>query len=629
MYLCFDDVRQAASAIDEVLMARNHWETEFVSFNEYSQGAGHFFDGQVIFTAEFVGQISQVDTEDAHFAVQNAINKFGDVLAQSEIGQSSNKMQYRVEYYQISSAHKAIAELSGQTPRVQNVRYNNSIIHLVLQLTLPQDWIITAKEMEDPIEAVVKAKLSFSNLKKSDEVIHSPSGRTAWTQGENGEPVLEKSNLNSSMAVALRRPMMPPPHNKSWHSNGSPTYHRHGNQWLMSSADIYIDDIEQGVDVRTTIMLRNIPNSWTYLDLKERIDPFVFGRYDFSYLRFDFGSSTNVGYGFINLLEASDIIPLYRGLIEQFWVQKPGGAWSGKKAHLSYATMQGIDTLIDKFRNSAIMDEFHGFCPKMWYTDRDVNDWETGTESSNTSNSQLTMYGGPHIITRSMVGTCRPFPPPDNETKHRRSNNNATTMGLYPPLHLRGPDGPYRGGSNFDWGTTHQMMDDFRNQFGGGGFPNGAFFVPMPPQIMAGYGGFANNQYPHGQPPRNQFHQNQYLHHGGNGYGGNGYGKNYHNSSGNGYSNNNYHHHGGSVQYGNNYQHHNGYDNAANHYQQSGGRGRRGGRGGRGRGGRGGPRGGFVSNDARVPRTFDYDGQSMDGQNTGGFNELGGKIYST
>ena len=49
--------------------------------------------------------------------------------------------------------------------------------------------------------------------------------------------------------------------------------------------------IEAGVDVRTTVMLRNNPNRVQFEDLKDFLDDTSYGHYDFSYLRIDFTKS--------------------------------------------------------------------------------------------------------------------------------------------------------------------------------------------------------------------------------------------------------------------------------------------------------------------------------------------------
>ncbi|CAK7203559.1 hypothetical protein SEUCBS139899_006293 [Sporothrix eucalyptigena] len=64
-----------------------------------------------------------------------------------------------------------------------------------------------------------------------------------------------------------------------------------------------VNRIRDGVDVRTTIMLRNIPNKVDQRMLKAIIDESSWGKYDFMYLRIDFANDCNVGYAFINFAD--------------------------------------------------------------------------------------------------------------------------------------------------------------------------------------------------------------------------------------------------------------------------------------------------------------------------------------
>ncbi|KJZ75986.1 hypothetical protein HIM_04442 [Hirsutella minnesotensis 3608] len=77
-----------------------------------------------------------------------------------------------------------------------------------------------------------------------------------------------------------------------------------------------IHRIRDGIDVRTTIMLRNIPNKVDQAMLKRIIDESSWGKYDFMYLRIDFANDCNVGYAFINFVDPLDIIVTVQGTNE-------------------------------------------------------------------------------------------------------------------------------------------------------------------------------------------------------------------------------------------------------------------------------------------------------------------------
>lgn len=108
-------------------------------------------------------------------------------------------------------------------------------------------------------------------------------------------------------------------------------------------------------------MLRNIPNKVDQAMLKSIVDESSFGRYDFMYLRIDFSNDCNVGYAFINFVDPMDIIEFVLARSNQKWHRFK----SDKVAEVSYATIQGRDCLIQKFRNSSVMLEPPHYRPKV------------------------------------------------------------------------------------------------------------------------------------------------------------------------------------------------------------------------------------------------------------------------
>ncbi|KAH8598070.1 RNA recognition motif 2-domain-containing protein [Bisporella sp. PMI_857] len=197
------------------------------------------------------------------------------------------------------------------------------------------------------------------------------------------------------------------PHRNSRHANDANCHH---NQ-------VEVIAIRLGHDVRTTVMLRNIPNRLTQAQLKVIVDMSSFGKYDFMYLRIDFSNGCNVGYAFINFLDPLDIIE------------------SDKVAEVSYATIQGRDCLIQKFRNSSVMLEPPHCRPKLFYT---LHDGE-------------------------LAGEEEVFPASDNASKLKRSCENAEHVGLFAPngggSHARDEQRRRRG--LYDRGTSLAEREEF------------------------------------------------------------------------------------------------------------------------------------------------------------------------
>ncbi|KAL2132669.1 hypothetical protein VTI74DRAFT_3539 [Chaetomium olivicolor] len=193
-----------------------------------------------------------------------------------------------------------------------------------------------------------------------------------------------------------------------------------------------VNRIRDGIDVRTTIMLRNIPNKVDQAMLKRIVDESSWGKYDFMYLRIDFANDCNVGYAFINFVDPLDIIDFVNARGNQRW----NCFKSDKVAEISYATIQGKDCLVQKFRNSSVMLEAPHYRPKLYYT-------------SNGPRPEL-------------AGHEEPFPEPDNQSKMKRSCENAEHVGLFTPSsgqHFR--DEQRRRRSQFDRGTRLAALEEY------------------------------------------------------------------------------------------------------------------------------------------------------------------------
>ncbi|KAI7873006.1 RNA recognition motif 2-domain-containing protein [Spinellus fusiger] len=131
---------------------------------------------------------------------------------------------------------------------------------------------------------------------------------------------------------------------------------------LSSVNDFDINPIVSGKDVRTTFMIRNIPNKYTQQMLIECIDATHKNTYDFLYLRIDFKNKCNVGYAFINFIDVKSVISFANEHVGKRWNRFN----SEKRCTLSYANIQGKEALVNKFRNSNIMEENEAYRPKIF-----------------------------------------------------------------------------------------------------------------------------------------------------------------------------------------------------------------------------------------------------------------------
>jgi hypothetical protein len=155
----------------------------------------------------------------------------------------------------------------------------------------------------------------------------SPTGRTAWAVDNKGKVMAVPGQRQLPKCVSIKtgvsltpvprhmRGSDPSPHTPasvipgitygprsgSWPSTHAPSKsvpHRRNRLPDIGPNRIDVDRIQGGIDVRTTIMIRNIPNEMNFEQFKSVLDKVCFGRYDFVCLRFDFIRRTNAEYAF-------------------------------------------------------------------------------------------------------------------------------------------------------------------------------------------------------------------------------------------------------------------------------------------------------------------------------------------
>jgi len=108
-------------------------------------------------------------------------------------------------------------------------------------------------------------------------------------------------------------------------------------------------------DVRTTVMMRNIPNAYTSESFVELFNAHGFlGRYDFVYLPIDFRTGVNLGYAFVNFVTHKDA-ELFKVCFHgfyQWFCQSP------KVCDVSWTDPhQGLREHVERYRNSPVMHE--------------------------------------------------------------------------------------------------------------------------------------------------------------------------------------------------------------------------------------------------------------------------------
>jgi len=122
-----------------------------------------------------------------------------------------------------------------------------------------------------------------------------------------------------------------------------------------------LDAVENGMDTRTSLMVRNIPNKYTQQMLLTEFTENDHGPgvIDFFYLPIDFKNRCNRGYAFINFVDYHDILNFHRQYYGQHWRTFN----SDKICDITYARIQGKAAMLKRFENSALMEKDEEYKP--------------------------------------------------------------------------------------------------------------------------------------------------------------------------------------------------------------------------------------------------------------------------
>ena len=114
---------------------------------------------------------------------------------------------------------------------------------------------------------------------------------------------------------------------------------------------INLMDIFQCKDLRTTLMIKNIPNKYTITSLLKEINNNFKNTYDIFYLPIDYINKCNLGFAFINFVEPFHIILFYEIYRGKKWKKFN----SDKICDLLYAKIQGRNELISHFKKGKVL----------------------------------------------------------------------------------------------------------------------------------------------------------------------------------------------------------------------------------------------------------------------------------
>ena len=129
-----------------------------------------------------------------------------------------------------------------------------------------------------------------------------------------------------------------------------------GNKKKIGKQKFYpidLDKILKGIDTRTTVMIRHIPNKYSYKEILDEINIVCKDKYDFFYLPLDSENDCNLGYSFINFIHPLHIIYFYTIFKSRKWFYYN----SFKECDLTYGKYQGIYELTNNIEKNIGKDD--------------------------------------------------------------------------------------------------------------------------------------------------------------------------------------------------------------------------------------------------------------------------------
>eukprot|EP01122_Echinamoeba_exundans_P001486 TRINITY_DN1152_c0_g1_i6.p1 TRINITY_DN1152_c0_g1~~TRINITY_DN1152_c0_g1_i6.p1 ORF type:complete len:1153 (-),score=174.92 TRINITY_DN1152_c0_g1_i6:77-3535(-) len=132
--------------------------------------------------------------------------------------------------------------------------------------------------------------------------------------------------------------------------------------------ELDLSRVRNGEDVRTTLMIKNIPNKYDQEMLLLAINRQHVGLYDFFYLPIDFKNKCNVGYAFINFIDPKSICSFFEEFNNKKWERFN----SEKVCQITYARIQGKHSMVEHFKNSSLMFEDAKCRPLLFYSDGEL-----------------------------------------------------------------------------------------------------------------------------------------------------------------------------------------------------------------------------------------------------------------
>lgn len=334
----------------------------------YARMNGSFFDCRFCFPLEVEDNqgtvvIFNLDGSVTDDQLRMMCEEFGEIR---DVRSTPKKNHQRfLEFFDVRAAQQAILglnkrDVSGRKIKIELSHPGGS------RKALMEEFNSTLTMMLD--RGCRKAGASFSSapsLTPSAAALSLPypAGPQASSSGGRFAPALRRRKGGFGAEAAVSRPLGMDSSSSSSSvasSRGSSSAEsKAGSGGASDGFAVDFGRILSGNDVRTTVMVRNIPNKYDRSMLLEDFNREFQGKFDFLYLPMDFSNDCNMGYAFVNFLVPQSIVDFCQRFDRRRW----GRFNSEKVCQITYAKIQGKRALVEHFRNSNVMLQPESYRP--------------------------------------------------------------------------------------------------------------------------------------------------------------------------------------------------------------------------------------------------------------------------
>ena len=231
-------------------------------------------------------------------------------------------------------------------PLVMNNGHNNPMNYPCQKINFN---MICCPQIQPVNTQVQKQSNEKTNINSNflPEINHKESTKILTQEKKNNKSTNSISNSNSSNVCPIigKGNNEIKINNKSFVNNKLNNTNNKGN--LKGEKQfLNLDDIVTGKDIRTTVMIRNIPIKYTDQILTNDLNEFN-GKYDCLYMPYDYEKNGNKGYAFINFVNPLHILYFYEKFNGKKWIHFE----SSKICELNCAHFQGINEIQKHAKN--------------------------------------------------------------------------------------------------------------------------------------------------------------------------------------------------------------------------------------------------------------------------------------